>query len=148
MERCVEMYCTDTVEWVQPLTTKSQLAYRKTGEFKARLAIWPEDLRTQMTQEEMAHLCDKHMPLYRGALGVAEEDLQDAVPYDASKACSMVGCVKPHTHFVGIVEALEGEEERIAGSPVCEEHVETVTALIVLEEPEAEIRVKEREARE
>lgn len=148
MERCVEMYCMETVEWVQSLTTKSQLAYQQTDEFNARLAIWPEDLRAQMTKEEVAHLCAKHLPLYRGALGVEERDLQDAVAYDASDVCSMVGCVKPHTHFVGVVEVLEGEEERIAGSPVCEEHVETVTALIVIEEPEAEIRVKEREARE
>lgn len=145
MERCVEMYCTEPVEWVQPLTTKSEMAYRETEEFKARLAMWPEDLRAQMGAETFAHLCDKHLPLYRGALGVEEEDLQDAVAYDASDVCQMIGCTKRHSHFVGIPEAGDDGDIRVAGSAVCAQHVETVKALILAEEPEAEIHVKARD---
>lgn len=148
MERCVEMYCTEPVEWVQPLNTKSEMAYRQTDEFKDRLAMWPEDLRAQMGAENFAHLCDKHLPLYRGALGVEEEDLQEPIAYDATDICQVIGCSESHSYFVGIPEVGEEGEERIVGSAVCQAHVDTVKAFILAEEPTAEIQVKARDSHE
>lgn len=145
MERCVELYCTETAEWIQPLTTQTELAYRETEEFQRRLAMWPEDMRAGAVADVVVHLCTTHLPLYRGAMDADEADLQDSYPYDRSELCSLPGCLAHHTQFVGVLETDEDGEERVAGSPVCDEHVDYTRALILAEDPEAVIRIEARE---